>query len=245
MKAFVISLSSSVERRQSVSKQLNGFDFTFFDAVDFTNAKHNFIFDFYDDVGCRRWKGRSLTKGELGCFASHALLWQECLRINEPIFIFEDNIEVAEGFSKNVNTVASAIHEFGIIKLQNFSDIQYVSIKEFSDDFSVVKPVTNGCGSTAYAITPEVASNYLRNMKGFIDPVDDFIGSEWRVRQPLYSCCPPLAYRRKTDSVIGSRRARQRLSLTNKACVEVYRGYRKIRRFIYNYRYLVKGEVSG
>jgi GR25 family glycosyltransferase involved in LPS biosynthesis len=37
-------------------------------------------------------QARVLRPGVLGCFYSHYRLWQKCVELNEPIFIFEDDV---------------------------------------------------------------------------------------------------------------------------------------------------------
>jgi GR25 family glycosyltransferase involved in LPS biosynthesis len=36
--------------------------------------------------------GKMMRPGVVGCFYSHYRLWQKCLELNEPIFIFEDDV---------------------------------------------------------------------------------------------------------------------------------------------------------
>lgn len=246
MRVFVISLKTSVERRDSVNKQLNGFDFSFFDAVDFSKKEHDFIFDFYDDSACKKWKGRSLTEGELGCFASHAMLWQECVRINESILVLEDNIHVENNFLNDINAIRNVLGEYGIVKLQSFFDIPFYPVQKLNPDFFIAKSVRNGCGSTAYMITPGVAEKYLASMEGFIEPLDDFIESEWITDQPLYYCYPPIAYRSGVSSVIGERRGinGKRKTILGKLFVEYYRAQKKLKRHLYNKRFK-KLEILG
>ena len=60
-----------------------------------------------DKLGIRvdhTWKdpllNRRLTKGELGCLASHVYLWQECIKLDAPIMIFEDDVIVQDSFDE-------------------------------------------------------------------------------------------------------------------------------------------------
>lgn len=244
MRGYVISLNSSLERRENVMAQLGSFEFSFFDAVDFSKDEHQFIFNFYDDNRCRKWKGRSLSKGELGCFASHALLWRECVGLNEPIFIFEDNFEVTDKFHSHIEYIKENVAEFGIIKMQNTQKKKYLLVKSITRDFSIIKLLGNGCGTGSYAISPVVANKLLEKMNGFFEPVDDFMESEWVVNQPIYSCHPPLTFRSKVASVIGIRRSKARLGLGNKILVELYRGYRRLMRKVYNVSYILRRRFS-
>jgi GR25 family glycosyltransferase involved in LPS biosynthesis len=41
---------------------------------------------------------KALSPGTLGCFYSHYRLWQKCVELNEPIFIFEDDVIFSRGY---------------------------------------------------------------------------------------------------------------------------------------------------
>ena len=43
-----------------------------------------------------------MTPGELGCFASHYLLWEKCLELNEPIVVIEDDAQLEECFDDSM-----------------------------------------------------------------------------------------------------------------------------------------------
>ena len=40
------------------------------------------------------YQHRHITKGEMGCFASHFMVWIEALRTNEPMIVFEDDVVI-------------------------------------------------------------------------------------------------------------------------------------------------------
>jgi glycosyl transferase family 25 len=93
MKIRVISLATSIARREKISRGLSslGLEFTFFDAVNGLTAN----IKGYDNAQ-RMWeKGHELTKGEQGG-ASHRSRWNECSRLGEPLLIMEDDVEFSD-----------------------------------------------------------------------------------------------------------------------------------------------------
>ncbi|WQV07331.1 glycosyltransferase family 25 protein [Helicobacter pylori] len=42
--------------------------------------------------------GDGLTLPELGCYLSHYLLWKECVKLNQPVIILEDDVTLESNF---------------------------------------------------------------------------------------------------------------------------------------------------
>lgn len=108
MKVFIINLERSLDRKEHMQKQIqklflknpnlkNKLEFIFFKAIDAKNKEHLEFkdhFPWWDS-----WVlGRELSDGEKACFASHYRLWQECVKLNEPIMILEDDVEFSDEF---------------------------------------------------------------------------------------------------------------------------------------------------
>ena len=86
---YIINLPGSIERRKRIEQALAklGYpDFAFFQAVDGRKGEHP-VLQRYDNALRIRKKGNPLTPGEVGVFASHFLLWQRCVELNEPILV--------------------------------------------------------------------------------------------------------------------------------------------------------------
>lgn len=52
-----------------------------------------------------------MSESEKACFASHYLLWQECVRLNEKILILEDDIVFNKEFIEHLNEILSLDYE--------------------------------------------------------------------------------------------------------------------------------------
>ncbi|EAK3946191.1 glycosyltransferase family 25 protein, partial [Campylobacter jejuni] len=108
MKVFIINLERSLDRKKHMQKQIqklfeinpslkNKLEFIFFKAIDAKNKEH---LEFKDHFPWwASWiLGRELSDGEKACFASHYKLWQECVKLDEPIIILEDDVEFSDEF---------------------------------------------------------------------------------------------------------------------------------------------------
>ena len=71
---FIINIPSSIHRKENISKQLDklNLNYTFFDAVNGHKNNHP-LFAMYDDQLSQAYRGKSLSKGQLGCYASHCI----------------------------------------------------------------------------------------------------------------------------------------------------------------------------
>ena len=174
MKKFVINLEKRSDRKK-VFETKNAFltDYAFvqaFDSSDLTLGdlkKKGFNTN-------RLWrdpyKNRKMTKGEIGCFISHYLLWQHCISINEPIIIFEDDAIVSrenwdEGYYANLMT------KYDMLYLGH-KDIEPDKAQKI--DESLFKP-GYAYNMHAYVISPIGAKKLIStNIHKQIIPVDDF-----------------------------------------------------------------------
>src|SRR5690606_11229242 len=117
----VINLKRSLDRREAMRVQLDalGLDYEFFPAVDGRAGEHLRFPNYSDEFCLRAWR-RPLTPGEVGCFASHYLLWQRCVERNEPIIVMEDDVELHPKLTEAMRIVP-ALAELGYVRLAGTS----------------------------------------------------------------------------------------------------------------------------
>lgn len=92
VKIFIINLPTSTDRKKNISEQLSSMNLEYhlFPAVNGKTDNHPLL-SHYDDGLSQKFRSKSLTKGQLGCYASHYLLWEKCVKLNEPIIVIEDD----------------------------------------------------------------------------------------------------------------------------------------------------------
>lgn len=132
-----------------------------------------------------------LTHGEVGCFISHWRVWEECVKLDEPVIVLEDDAIVTGRFD-----------EKEVEKLLETYDLVYLARREMEpervkviDDTLEVPHYPYWC--SAYAITPSAARVLLEgNGQWRIIPADEY------VPRMLQSIGAVAAYR---DNVIITR----------------------------------------
>lgn len=110
-----------------------------------------------------------MSESEKACFASHYLLWQECVRLNEKILILEDDIVFNKEFIEHLNEILSLDYEMLRFNYQE-NKIAYRVDKNVA---LVLK--NNLFFSFSYIINPKGAKKLLENAKIWFAPVDYYL----------------------------------------------------------------------
>ncbi|HAS8528620.1 TPA: glycosyltransferase family 25 protein [Vibrio vulnificus] len=238
MKICVVSLPSSLERRQRMQNQLEklNVDFEFFNAID--GSKPDFLnFDKVDNSLTFSRKGYHLKTGEIACFSSHYELWKHCVELNQPLIILEDNVDISDDFPTLIDTLSNEISRFGYIKLAATFPSKFSLITPLTDRYSLGQYRKKTCGTTAYTISPKAAKQLIQHAEKFIEPVDDYLEKPWRHGVKTYSIAPSLFQRAQIASTISSnsnhRKAKSGLSKLIKFKIELYRAYESVMRILF------------
>lgn len=193
IKIFVINLATSTQRRANISRQLDalGLDYEVVDAV---NGKQEYeqLVAFYDDAASLRRRGKSLTPGQLGCYASHYRLWQRCIALNEPVLILEDDAYLyPQLFLEFIKQHQQLAEKFACVRLfehkrKHFSSYKTKAMKHFD-----VRRYSKGhMSTTGYFLTPKGAQIYLDNSTKWCFPVDIMMDRFWQTGLPCYGTSP-------------------------------------------------------
>jgi glycosyl transferase family 25 len=97
---WVLNLKQDALRLAFMSKQLNalGLPFAVVEALD-GNLLTEADWKRYSKDRARKFSGRELVRGEVGCALSHARMWERIVRENLPeVMIFEDDVHIAAAF---------------------------------------------------------------------------------------------------------------------------------------------------
>lgn len=249
MKVYVISLVDAHERRAIITKTLKELNigFEFFDAIRGDDTENKSLFG-YDDKKCIKEKGRSLSLGERGCFASHRTLWLECVEKNEIFLIFEDDVFFADDFKHILLDLDQVVSEIGYVKLGHSANRKFMGLKQFvstnykinaskNNKYKVVRYLTSQNGSYAYAISPAAARKLVINSEEWWHPVDNYIEFEEEHGVLNLGVEPPVVFPSDAPSTIGQRRIIKKQGFISKAVVQFYRNKKTLRELIANLRY--------
>ena len=158
IKTFVINLKRRHDRLLKLQENIPISNYEVFEAID----------------GSLIDNPSSLKPGEYGAARSHYKLWEQCVIINQPILIIEDDAQ----FKYNFNDILESLEfsESSIIFLggspNGFSNIN----KKTINDVLCLKVAPRWLRLECYIIFPQLAKELLKSYK-FNSPIDVFLNN--------------------------------------------------------------------
>ena len=142
------------------------------------------------------------TTGHQGCFASHYLLWEKCIKLDIPICIFEYDVQIMRQLPVDIlNRFTDAIEICATLKSKEYkrgkvkiniptttNETKEISVDE--DSLRVIElefeyidypyPHFSRSGSSGYIIKPAGAKKLIRTAieKGYLG-TDTFLNRDW------------------------------------------------------------------
>lgn len=236
LKIFVISLLRSPERRARISSQLNqlNIEFEFFDAIDGSKGDHT-LWTNYNYIK-RKWliSGKQPSRGELGCFASHYLLWRRCIELNEPLLLIEDDSFIKPNFAEHLASIDHELKKFPFLRLESETGLCSITPIKKNSHYSIGFMSDNTGGTRSYAIAPTAAIKLLEGANRWCMPVDNYIGTAYLHKVSSYIYQPAVILDTNefgTTIQLGNEgKAPKYIKLSR----ELYKGYQKLRMRTYN-----------
>ncbi|WQS73834.1 glycosyltransferase family 25 protein [Helicobacter pylori] len=124
---YIISLKES-QRRLDTEKLVSESNEKFkgrcvFQIFDATSPKHEdfekFVQELYDAQSMLKsdwfhsdWCRGELLPQEFGCYLSHYLLWKECVKLNQPVVILEDDVALESNFMQALEDCLKSPFDF-------------------------------------------------------------------------------------------------------------------------------------
>lgn len=183
---YVINLEKSNERRAFISNQFEKLpqkvSYTFFKAVYGKEEPNHPLFAKYNPEKRFHRKGHYMNLSQLGCFASHYLLWQKCIELNQGIIVLEDDAIIHSNFTEVVNFISSDENKFEFFWLSPPAPARRNQKgKEIynSKSFSISKYKQGWGNTTGYFITPKAAKKLLSYCQEWIYEVDITMERYW------------------------------------------------------------------
>jgi glycosyl transferase family 25 len=192
LKLFVINLASSILRFEQVKQRLSELDLDFerFDAVDGRKVPHP-LFDRYDDSLRKRYRRTEMSAGEKGCFASHFLLWEKSVALNEPIIVMEDDVVIDDSFVESVHLAENIIEDIPYLRLAGTSlkKSPYQHLGKVGS-FELTDHERGPTGTLCYVIHPHAAKKLIDGAAHWFLAVDDYMDRYWEHGVDCFSLMP-------------------------------------------------------
>lgn len=205
MDIFIINLSYATKRKEAMIEQFSsmpeGYNLKFFNAI---NAKQNQHLNFkqYSKLRTILFKGKELSSGEIGCFASHFCLWEECIRQDKPILVLEDDISLEKSFWEKLKAIESC--GFSYVRLM------YLHNKakgvNLSGDFEL--RFDGVAGTQGYYLTPKAAKAFIAKAKKWFCCVDDYMDMFYLHNVPVIAIAPHIIKEIDTQTCIHNRESK-------------------------------------
>jgi glycosyl transferase family 25 len=201
----VVSLPSSIERRQRVTAHMKDcrHAWRFFDAL----ADPALAGLEYDECRALVHRGRKLSPGELGCYASHVSLLRQFAgqRDTEWIVVIEDDV-----------LLDPSLNLLELCESMSLADIEYLRLyarypKSFRNvvDWKqrhLIRFTTGPYGTQAYLISTRGAQHFLHGISEIARPVDDELDRFWNNGLPIYALYPFPAIELESGTTVNKPR---------------------------------------
>jgi glycosyl transferase family 25 len=241
-KIFVINLESSTDRKKNISRQLDelSLPFELFSAVDGRTSPPHPLLKRYNDELSQTYRAKTLNAGQLGCYASHFLLWEKCIELNQPIIIIEDDALLFKktflNFLKDIPELPESIE---CIRLFNNKRREFSSYSILKCSSTNIHKFTKGhMSTTAYYLTPQGANKLLLHSKEWYMAVDIYMDRFWANEVECYGTKEPCVTNDpKFDSEIGYAKKTANRSLLKKCKREWFNLNETIQRHLHNIKF--------
>ena len=187
MQNYVISLTTSTDRRQHITQEFKKQDilFEFFDAITTSQLD-----EVSKQLNLHIFESERLSSIEKACFLSHIYLWQKMLDDNlEYITVFEDDIYLginADKFLIDYQWISDNLGDTDIIKLETALEKIHIDEESISYEswyFSRLKSWHTG--AAAYIISNKGAKTLLQHIQSLSE--DDYIAIDHMIFDKLLS----------------------------------------------------------
>ncbi|HWK64580.1 MAG TPA: glycosyltransferase family 25 protein [Rhizobiaceae bacterium] len=244
---YVVNLARSPDRRAAMKRRLDtlGLAHAFFDGVDASRGEHLPV-SRYAPRWARWLRQRPMSAAEIGCFASHYRLWQQCASGAEPMIVMEDDVTVDDGFADVVPLVRDAVTGSGFVRLAGLNEVDSMTIRQLDACYRLARLLKGPAGTQCYAISPGGAGKLLAGADRWIEPVDDYLDRFWSHGVQSMAILP---YRVHHDdeqpSLIGKDRDNRQRSIIGAVGRTVSGLYASLARRLSNIRHLGLGALRG
>lgn len=234
----VISLESARDRRENITRQLDecGVEYSVFYGVD-GRVSRSEVDAFYDEKLRKLLKGEALTRGQIGCFASHYKIWVNCFISEKPVIVLEDDARIhKDKFLQFINASDKIPERFECIRLFFRSVRGNYEIKSGEvGGFDIVKYRKGLMSTVGYYLNPGGAHKLINNVNPIFYPVDIYMERFWAHGAECYGVKPAFVEAdSRFDTTIDYHNKKKDRSLFTRLRREAFNFSEKARRTFHN-----------
>ncbi len=177
MKIAVINLARSTDRRELMEANLArlGLAFEFFTGIDAQCGGHLGV-SLYSEAAALRDLCRPMSVGEIGCFASHYLLWRRCLESREPFVILEDDSVLDDSFVRTLEIASELLPKFPLVRLGLTWEAEGSEVAlSLPDGFELVSLAQGTYGTQCYMLSDIAAEALVDHAAVWSLPLDIYV----------------------------------------------------------------------
>lgn len=235
---FVISLATVTERRKFMEQQLNNkkIPFEFFNAIDGRISEHP-LFKKYNKEKRLKQKGNELAGGELGCFASHYLLWEKCIALNTPIIIIEDDAVIFDNFMAFYKDIKNFSKNSLYLRLFVNDNNKPYKVIDRKSGYDIVRYLKGPRATRGYLIKPSAAKAFIMHAQEWVWPVDDYMDMSWIHKVQCQGIIPGVIQGEGAgfiSTIADAKVHKNKKTLTTKLIREIYNVRNKTMELLYN-----------
>lgn len=186
---YLINLDSDQVRLEFMDRQLQsiGLAYERFPAIPGTALPGWIKPYFLNDDGCL---ASGLSKGEVGCYASHLSLINKVHRSGKAGLIMEDDLQLPEDLPDILNAIIAVDIDFDILRLTFGNRSLKVASARLATGHKLVKYARVPACLGAYIISPKGAEKFLNWKQVRTEPVDIDMRSTWDCGMKTYGLLP-------------------------------------------------------
>ena len=184
---FVINRRKDTRRRADMTERLAkvGISPVFFDAVDGYQLDIATLPD-YDREKRRRYFGKDLKAGEIGCLLSHRKIYEKMVAENiATAIVLEDDVYLADDFRTVLEDIQQTRLDWDLIRFVGHGkvfDNGFRLLARLGHGYSITRVPTSPSGAYAYLLTLRAAKKLLQFMQKNWVPVDIIHSRAWQTR---------------------------------------------------------------
>ena len=242
IKIYIINLEKSKERRDFISNQFDNLpqkiDYQFFKAVYGKEEPNHPLFSKYNEKKRFARKGHYMSLSQLGCFASHYLLWQKCIELNQGIIVLEDDAIIYSNFPDVLNFIESNENTFEFFWLSPPAPArrnQKGKVVYSSEKLQVARYKKGWGNATGYFINPNAARKLLDYCNEWILDVDIMMERYWENKLDhlaIIPACVEPDFSKESNIPVDKQQGKR--SLKTKILREIYKTKDNVNKFIYD-----------